>query len=66
MDFDDVLKDVGEFGRYQQLLLLIFILPPCLPGAFHGFSQVKTVASPLLKPYYKEIDDCNLISDFFQ
>jgi hypothetical protein len=40
MDFDEILKDVGEFGRYQQLLLIFIILPACLPGAFHGFSQV--------------------------
>ncbi|OQV18499.1 Carcinine [Hypsibius exemplaris] len=46
LDFDDVLKDVGEFGRFQQLLLIFVLLPPCLPGAFHGFSQIFVVATP--------------------
>ncbi|OWA52770.1 Carcinine [Hypsibius exemplaris] len=46
MDFDDVLLEVGEFGRYQQLLLIFFLLPPQLSGSFHGFVQMFIVAVP--------------------
>ncbi|OQV25356.1 Carcinine [Hypsibius exemplaris] len=46
MDFDVILGDVGEFGRYQKLLLVFVILPACLPGGFHGFSQIFSVATP--------------------
>ncbi|GAV03917.1 hypothetical protein RvY_14281 [Ramazzottius varieornatus] len=46
MDFDDILQDIGEFGRYQQLLLIIVILPSLIPGGFHGFSQIFSVGVP--------------------
>ncbi|XP_055328148.1 beta-alanine transporter-like [Paramacrobiotus metropolitanus] len=46
MDFDVILKDIGEFGRYQKLLFVFVILPACLPGGFHGFSQLFSVGTP--------------------
>ncbi|XP_055333871.1 beta-alanine transporter-like [Paramacrobiotus metropolitanus] len=46
MDFDVILRDVGEFGRYQILLLIFVIIPACVPGGMHSFSQLFLVATP--------------------
>ncbi|GAV03966.1 hypothetical protein RvY_14319 [Ramazzottius varieornatus] len=46
IDFDEILLEVGQFGRYQKLLLVFVVLPATLPGGFHGFSQIFTVGVP--------------------
>ncbi|XP_055348955.1 beta-alanine transporter-like [Paramacrobiotus metropolitanus] len=46
MDFDIILHEVGEFGRYQILLLVFIIIPACIPGGMHSFSQLFLVATP--------------------
>ncbi|XP_050687344.1 carcinine transporter-like [Eriocheir sinensis] len=40
MDFDDLLPHVGEFGRYQKLLIFLICLPACIPCGFHAFNQL--------------------------
>ena len=47
LDFDIILQDIGEFGRYQKLLLIFVVLPATLPGGFHGFSQVMNCSTQL-------------------
>ncbi|XP_057379735.1 carcinine transporter-like [Daphnia carinata] len=39
-DFDDLLPYVGEFGRYQKLLVWLVCLPACIPCGFHAFNQL--------------------------
>uniref|UniRef100_A0A8D9BIE8 Organic cation transporter 1 n=1 Tax=Cacopsylla melanoneura TaxID=428564 RepID=A0A8D9BIE8_9HEMI len=40
MDLDEVLPVVGEFGKYQKLLLFLVCLPACVPCGFCAFSQL--------------------------
>ncbi|KAG8223257.1 hypothetical protein J437_LFUL001533 [Ladona fulva] len=40
MDLDEVLPTVGEFGRYQKLLLWLVCLPACVPCGFCAFNQL--------------------------
>lgn len=37
---DDLLPVLGEFGRYQKLLLWLICLPACLPCGFCAFNQL--------------------------
>lgn len=46
MDFDDLLPHVGEFGRYQQLLIFLICLPACIPCGFHAFNQLFMAPMP--------------------
>ncbi|XP_050433581.1 carcinine transporter [Adelges cooleyi] len=40
VDLDEVLPIVGEFGRYQKLLLWFVCLPACIPCGFGAFNQL--------------------------
>lgn len=40
LDFDDVLKQIGEMGTYQKTLYILLCIPACLPAAFLAFNQV--------------------------
>ncbi|KAA0202783.1 hypothetical protein HAZT_HAZT010465 [Hyalella azteca] len=40
IDFDDLLPHVGEFGKYQKLLVFLVCLPACIPCGIHAFSQL--------------------------
>ncbi|KAF4524309.1 hypothetical protein B566_EDAN005365 [Ephemera danica] len=40
MDLDDLLPHVGEFGRYQKLLIWLVCLPACIPCGFCAFNQL--------------------------
>ncbi|KAJ6648260.1 Carcinine transporter [Pseudolycoriella hygida] len=39
-DLDDLLPIIGEFGRYQKLLLWFICLPACIPCGFCAFNQL--------------------------
>lgn len=45
-DLDDLLPIVGEFGRYQRLLLWFVCLPACLPCGFCAFNQLFMTDTP--------------------
>lgn len=45
-DFDDLLPHVGEFGRYQKLLVWLVCLPACIPCGFHAFNQLFMASVP--------------------
>ncbi|XP_046482453.1 carcinine transporter isoform X1 [Neodiprion pinetum] len=45
-DLDDLLPIVGEFGRYQRLLLWFVCLPACLPCGFCAFNQLFMSETP--------------------
>ena len=38
--FDELLPYVGDFGRYQKLLIWLVCLPACIPCGFHAFNQL--------------------------
>lgn len=40
MDLDDILPQVGEFGKYQKLMLWLVCLPACFPCGFCAFNQL--------------------------
>lgn len=46
MDLDDLLPEVGEFGRYQKLLLWLICLPACFPCGFCAFNQLFMTETP--------------------
>ncbi|XP_054289222.1 carcinine transporter-like [Macrosteles quadrilineatus] len=46
MDLDDLLPQVGEFGRYQKLLVWLVCLPACVPCGFCAFNQLFMADTP--------------------
>ncbi|KAG8261566.1 organic anion transmembrane transporter activity protein [Homalodisca vitripennis] len=46
VDFDDVLVQIGERGRYQNIMYYLLCVPATLPAVFLAFSQVFVSASP--------------------
>lgn len=40
MDLDNILHHVGEFGRYQKLVLWFVLLPGVFPCGFHAYNQL--------------------------
>lgn len=39
-DLDELLPSIGEFGKYQKLLLWFICLPACIPCGFCAFNQI--------------------------
>lgn len=46
MDLDVILHDVGEYGKYQKLMLWFVLLPSHLPFGIHYYSQVFMSLTP--------------------
>ncbi|KAK9888733.1 hypothetical protein WA026_000959 [Henosepilachna vigintioctopunctata] len=46
IDLDDVLPKIGEFGKYQKLMLWLVCLPACFPCGFCAFNQLFMINSP--------------------
>lgn len=46
MDFDMILPDIGEFGRYQKLVLCFVLLPGMFPCGFHAYNQLFMAGIP--------------------
>ncbi len=46
MDFDDILRKVGEFHRYQKLMYIVICLPAAWPAAWSSFNYIFVTASP--------------------
>ncbi|EEB16195.1 organic cation transporter, putative [Pediculus humanus corporis] len=40
LDLDDVLPEIGEFGKYQKYLFWFVCLPACIPCGFCAFNQI--------------------------
>ena len=40
MDLDDILPYVGDWNKYQHILLWMVCLPACIPCGFNGFVQI--------------------------
>lgn len=46
VNFDQVLKMVGDRGRYQIVMFILLCIPATIPVAFLTFSNVFTTATP--------------------
>ncbi|KAK4876683.1 hypothetical protein RN001_009189 [Aquatica leii] len=46
MDLDEILLEIGEFGRYQKLILWLILLPSVFPCGFHAYNQLFMAAKP--------------------
>lgn len=57
MDLDDLLPQVGEFGRYQKLLVWLVCLPACIPCGFCAFNQLFMAGVPIHWCYVPELMD---------
>jgi hypothetical protein len=57
MDLDDLLPQVGEFGRYQKLLMWFVCLPACIPCGFCAFNQLFMADVPDHWCYVRELID---------
>ncbi|CAG0893382.1 unnamed protein product [Darwinula stevensoni] len=44
--FDDILEELGGYGRWQRLILWLIVFPACIPCGLHGFSQLFMVQVP--------------------
>lgn len=63
MDFDDLLPHVGEFGRYQKLLIFLICLPACIPCGFHAFNQLFMSPFP---PHWCRVPELEEAGEFTQ
>lgn len=41
-----VLKNCGEYGKYQKLVLYLILLPCTFPCGFHAYNQIFMAATP--------------------
>ncbi|CAG9854103.1 unnamed protein product [Phyllotreta striolata] len=46
MDLDDILPSVGEFGKYQKLVICFILLPAVFPCGFHAYNQLFMASVP--------------------
>ncbi|XP_022920051.2 beta-alanine transporter [Onthophagus taurus] len=46
MDLDDILPEIGEYGRYQKSILWLVLLPGVFPCGFHAYNQLFMAATP--------------------
>lgn len=60
MDFEDILKDAGEFGHYQKSLLFKFMMPTTFASAFYVLNVIFMVATPDHWCYIPELASLNL------
>ncbi|GFT08925.1 carcinine transporter [Nephila pilipes] len=60
MDFEDILKDAGEFGHYQKSLLFKFMVPTTFASAFYVLNVIFMVATPDHRCYVPELASLNL------
>lgn len=63
-DLDDLLPVLGEFGKYQKLLLWLICLPACIPCGFCAFNQLFMTDAP--DDYWcsvPELKDLNLTAN---
>lgn len=56
---DDILPQVGEFGKYQKLLMWLVCLPACLPCGFGAFNQLFMTETP---PHWCKVPELQNLS----
>lgn len=60
MDFESILSEVGDFGKYQKSLLLKFMVPTTFASAFYVLNVIFMVATPDHWCYIPELSSTNL------
>lgn len=60
---DDLLPQVGEFGKYQKLMLWLVCLPACFPCGFCAFNQLFMAEVP---PHWCKVPELANFSDDFK
>lgn len=61
---DDILPTIGEFGKYQKLLVFGICLPACIPCGFCAFNQLFMADTP--EDYWCKIPELLNISSVEQ
>lgn len=62
VDLDDLLPQIGEFGKYQKLMIWLVCLPACFPCGFGAFNQLFMANVP---PHWCKVPELsNFTSDF--
>lgn len=56
MDVDDILLMVGDFGKYQKLILWLVLLPGVIPCGFHAYNQIFMASIPDHWCYVPELE----------
>ncbi|OQV14605.1 Carcinine [Hypsibius exemplaris] len=56
IDFDDVLRDIGQYGRYQKIIMWSCLFPLCIPSGIHWFNQIFMQGIPEHRCFIPEID----------
>lgn len=46
MNLDQILSEIGDYGKYQKNLLFFVFLPGMIPCAFHAYNQLFMTAAP--------------------
>lgn len=57
---DELLPSIGEFGRYQKLLVWFICLPACIPCGFCAFNQLFMAEMP--EDYWCKVPDLQNMS----
>ncbi|GIY20998.1 organic cation transporter 1 [Caerostris darwini] len=60
MEFENILQDAGEFGKYQKSLLIKFMAPTTFASAFYVLNVIFMVATPDHRCYVPELASLNL------
>ena len=60
MDFDDILPDVGEYGKYQKLMVWFVFLPGMIPCGFHAYNQLFMATIPKSHCFIANLQGHNL------
>lgn len=60
MDFEAILSEVGDFGRYQKSLVFKFMVPTTFASAFYVLNVIFMVASPEHRCFIPEFSTLNL------
>lgn len=63
MDFEDILKDVGGFGLYQKVLVIIFLIPSFIVIPWFSMNLIFMSTTPEHWCYVPEVASSNLSLD---
>lgn len=63
MDFEDILKDVGGFGLYQKVLVIVFLIPSFIVIPWFSLNLIFMSNTPDHWCYVPEVANSNLSLD---
>ena len=68
IDFDLILPDVGEYGKYQKLMVWFVFLPGMIPCGFHAYNQLFMATLPKFRCLVPDLDlvERNYTDDFIR